>query len=44
MEMKAQQQLTREKQEETLGQETYADVSSKNIEGIDPLSQIDFSA
>ena len=55
MEMKAQQQLAKEQQEETLGKETYANASLNqdtspnkntlpNLEGLDPLSQIDLSA
>lgn len=45
MEMKAQQQLAREKQEETLGKETYINIQDKQTNQDDPiLDIIDISA
>ncbi|MEA3522129.1 MAG: hypothetical protein U9R50_04075 [Campylobacterota bacterium] len=42
--MKAQQQLTREAQEETLGKETYKNEASKSTNNLQGLSEIDIPA
>lgn len=44
MEIKAQQQLAREQQEEKLGKEAYKNETDPNEEAIDPLESIDLSA